>query len=262
MQQFQTIEKMLPTEYGKIFVKIWQPTATEQIKEIPILLLHDSLGCVQLWRDFPEQLCTATQRVIIAYDRLGFGQSDAITTRLSVDFIQQEADLVTELLDQLEIPKVIALGHSVGGGMAVSFAAQFPSRCVAVMTEAAQSCVEQKTVDGITLAKQMFQDAEHMQRLKKYHGEKAQWVLNAWTETWLSPEFRDWNLDRDLQSLQTNLLIIHGDRDEYGSLEQAQRLAMYGNADVHIIENCGHVPHREQPQRIVKIIQAFVENYA
>ena len=262
MQHSKTVEKIISTRQGNLFVKIWQPQQTELSKRIPILLFHDSLGCVQLWRDFPQQLCTETHRMIIAYDRRGFGQSDASDVQLSTDFIQQEALVAAELLDQLGISQVIALGHSVGGGMAVSFAAQYPFKCVAVITEAAQAYIEQKTLDGVSDAKQMFQQPEQLQKLKKYHAEKAQWVLDAWTETWLSPAFRNWTLDNDLKALQTKLLAIHGHNDEYGSLAQPERLAKYTDAELHLIEACGHVPHREKPQLIVQIIKEFVALYA
>ena len=108
----------------------------------------------------------------------------------------------------------------------------------------------------------MFQEHEQFQRLKKYHAEKAQWVLDAWTETWLSTEFRNWTLDQDLESLSVKILILHGDHDEYGTLEQPKRLAQYTDAQLHIIQNCGHVPHRENAQQIIEIVRDFVETYA
>ncbi|OJU88469.1 MAG: alpha/beta hydrolase [Acinetobacter sp. 38-8] len=256
------LKKIILTRQGNLFVKIWQPQQTELSKQIPILLFHDSLGCVQLWHDFPEQLCTETHRMIIAYDRHGFGQSDASDVQLSTDFIQQEALVAAKLLDQLGISQVIALGHSVGGGMAVSFASQYPFKCVAVITEATQAYIEQKTLDAISDAKQIFQQPAKLQKLKKYHAEKAQWVLDAWTETWLSPAFRNWTLDNDLKALQTKFLVIHGHNDEYGSLAQPERLAKYADAELHLIEACGHVPHREKPQLIVQIIKEFVAIYA
>lgn len=179
MQHCETVEKIISTQQGNLFVKIWQPQQTKLSKQIPILLFHDSLGCVKLWRDFPEQLCTETHRMIIAYDRHGFGQSDASDVQLSTDFIQQEVLVAAELLDQLGISQVIALGHSVGGGMAVSFASQYPSKCVAVITEAAQAYIEQKTLDAISDAKQMFQQPEKLQKLKNIMQKKHNgfWML-------------------------------------------------------------------------------------
>lgn len=262
MTAFQSTEQIIATSQGNIFVKTWQPTSSDQPKQIPILLFHDSLGCVQLWRDFPEQLCMATQRTVIAYDRLGFGKSDALTTPLSMDFIAQEAQLFAELLQLLAIPQVINFGHSVGGGMALSCAAQYPTLCSVVITEAAQSFVEEKTLASIRAAKQGFQQPEQLQRLAKYHGDKAQWVLDAWTETWLAPAFRSWNLDAELAVLQGNLLVIHGEHDEYATLEQPKRLAQYANAELQIIAGCGHVPHKEQPQHIIDLVQQFVAAFA
>lgn len=259
MSLLQITEQILTIKHAHVFLKMWRPQDT--CNEIPILLLHDSLGSVQLWRDFPEQLAIATHRTVIAYDRLGFGKSDPFLSKLSSHFIQQKAQIITELLDQLEIPQVITLGHSVGGGMAVSFATQHPPRCIAVITLAAQAYVEQETLDGITAAKQMFQQSGQLQRLEKYHAEKAQWVLDAWTETWLSAEFRDWSLKPDLQALSAKMLIVHGEHDEYGSLEQPKRLAEYTNAETHIIPQCGHFPHREHPELVIEIIQKFATQF-
>lgn len=256
MSLLHITEQILAIKHAHVFLKIWQPQYTDN--KIPILLLHDSLGSVQLWRDFPERLAVATHRTVIAYDRLGFGKSDPIPSKLSHHFIQQEAHVVTELLNQLEIPQVIALGHSVGGGMAVSFAAQKPSRCTAVITLAAQAYVEQETLDGIASVKQMFQQPEQMHRLEKYHAEKAQWVLDAWTETWLSAEFRDWSLQSDLQAVSAKMLIIHGEHDEYGSVEQPKRLAKYTHAETNILPQCGHFPHREHPELVIETIQKFI----
>jgi len=154
MSLLHSTEQILAINDAHVFLKVWQPQHTDN--EIPILLLHDSLGSVQLWRDFPERLAIATQRTVIAYDRLGFGKSDPLVSKLANHFIQLEAQVIIELLNQLEIPQVIVLGHSVGGGMAVSFAAQYPSRCTAVITLAAQAYVEQETLDGITAAKKSF----------------------------------------------------------------------------------------------------------
>jgi hypothetical protein len=197
MQHCETVEKIISTRQGNLFVKIWQPQQTELSKQIPILLFHDSLGCVQLWRDFPEQLCIETNRMIIAYDRHGFGQSDASDTQLSTDFIQQEALVAAELLDQLEISQVIALGHSVGGGMAVSFASQYPFKCVAVITEAAQAYIEQKTLDAFLLQNRCSNSLNNCKNSKNImqkkhngfwmlglkHGFHLHFAIGLWTMT-------------------------------------------------------------------------------
>ena len=128
----------LPDVSGRLSVKDWTPDASASLP--PILLFHDSLGCVDLWRSFPAHLAAATARRVVAYDRLGFGRSDPHPGTLTLGFVAAEArDIVPLLLDHLGIGDFIACGHSVGGGMAVETAARFPSRCRALVTIAAQA---------------------------------------------------------------------------------------------------------------------------
>jgi pimeloyl-ACP methyl ester carboxylesterase len=171
---------------GRIFARIWgqDGAAPDPIDDTPIILLHDSLGCVELWRGFPALLSATTGRTVIAYDRLGFGKSDPRTDRLSLDFIADEArTYFLELCRQLGIDRFIAMGHSVGGGMAVNCAATFSDQCDALITESAQAFVEDKTLHGISEARELFKQDSQTERLRRYHGDNAEWVLHAWTET-------------------------------------------------------------------------------
>lgn len=135
------------TRHGRIFVRRWTPSSTQSDKMAPIVLFHDSLDCVMLWRDFPERLAAATGHDVIAYDRLGFGQSDPHPGRLDNRFVHDEANgTFHELREQLGIGDFIAFGHSVGGGMAIACAAAYPSACRALITESAQTFVEDRTL--------------------------------------------------------------------------------------------------------------------
>jgi pimeloyl-ACP methyl ester carboxylesterase len=160
----------------------------------------------------------------------------------------------------LALPQVVLLGHSVGGGMAVAAAASLGQRCVAVITESAQAMVEAQTLAGIRDAQVAFEDAAQRARLQKYHGEKADWVLHAWIDTWLSPAFAEWNLDAELERVTCPLLCLHGDNDEFGSMAHPARLERMsaGPAKVVMLEQCGHVPHREQEQRVLEAVSAFL----
>ena len=185
--------------------------------------MHDSLGCVALWRDFPAQLAQATARVVYAYDRLGFGLSDASTQPLAHSFVITEAEQTFKaVLDYFSIQNFIILGHSMGGGMSVVIAAAYPERCQGLISISAQYAVEALTLAGISEAKVGFQQAGQMERLEKYHPEMAQWVLDGWTETWLSPIFQDWNLASVIKDVLCPTMVIHGELDEYGSTAQPQ----------------------------------------
>ena len=244
---------------GRLFVRTWSPPQPASCA--PIVLLHDSLGSVALWRSFPEALCLATGRPVVAYDRLGFGQSDAHPGALDLDFVASEAtDDFAAVSAALGLSRYIVFGHSVGGGMAVHCAAQLPDACVGLITESAQAFVEAKTVAGIEAAKVLFQDENQVRRLEKYHGDKAQWVLEAWIESWLHPDFADWSLRPVLPAVRCPALVIHGSDDEYGSPSQPRLIAELsgGPAQLEIMAETRHVPHREREAAVVALVRDFV----
>jgi len=251
-------ECLIRIEEGRLFAKIWTPDGSGTGGLAPILLFHDSLGCIDLWRSFPKRLAQATGRRVIAYDRLGFGRSDPYPGRLRIDFIPREAQhVVPHLCTQLSVQDFVACGHSVGGGMAVETAAHVQTRCRALVTIAAQAFVEDRTLEGIRAAQRDFQDPANLARLAKYHGAKAQWAVDAWIKTWLSPEFADWSLDPTLAAIRCPVLAVHGELDEYGSVEHPKRIAA-GRGTVHILPKTGHVPHREQEKVLIDTIHRFL----
>lgn len=253
-------DSFVATPRGRLFVRIWSrgPTHGERA---PIVLLHDSLGCVELWRDFPEALSAATGRTVVAYDRLGFGRSDPYPGALPFDFVTEEARTgLVPLADALGIARAVLFGHSVGGGMAVAAGAAVPERVAAIVTESAQAFVEERTLAGIRAARASFRAPEQAARLARYHGGKARWVLDAWTETWLAPEFSGFTLDDELGRLRCPVLAIHGDGDEFGSVAFPRRIASLpptpGRAVV--VDGCGHVPHREKPELVLRTVAEFL----
>lgn len=261
MREAPAAERWINTPRGCLFARIWRDSQPGDEARPPIVLFHDSLGCVDVWRDFPAHLCQATGRAVIAYDRLGFGRSDRRSDRLGLDFVREEShDGLVRLLEQLEVGDFVALGHSVGGGMAVVAASLFPDLCRALVTVSAQAFVEDRTLAGIREAKKGFMQAGQVARLEKYHGDKAEWVLQAWTETWLSPAFADWNLDDDLAKVKCPVLVIHGENDEYGSRRHPERIGarVAGSAAIAILPECGHVPYREKEDDVIAMIRAFL----
>ncbi|MFT3720595.1 alpha/beta fold hydrolase [Pseudorhodoferax sp.] len=249
----------IATPAGRLFARSWQPAAAGAAA--PLLLQHDSLGCVELWRDFPAALAGATGRRVLAYDRLGFGRSDPRAGALPPDFVAREArEQVPLVLQALAVDRFVALGHSVGGGMSVETAAAHPARCTALVTISAQAFAEDRTLAGVRAAREVFRQPDQLDRLARYHGAKARWVLDAWTETWLSPAFAGWTLDAALARLGCPVLAIHGDRDEYGSTAHPQRIAARAAGPVQqlVVEGGGHLPHREQPERVLAAVARFL----
>jgi pimeloyl-ACP methyl ester carboxylesterase len=200
-------------------------------------------------------------RPVIAIDRLGFGRSSARLDQPSARFVTEEAEVFfPRLKKHLGLRDFAVLGHSVGGAMAVIIASKYPHECRAVITEAAQAFVEQKTLESIAVGKLRFALPQELAKLARYHGNKAGWVVRAWTDTWLSPEFADWNLRSELPKVKCPLLAIHGDRDEYGSVAFPDILSSMtsGYAEKMIVGDCGHVPHREQETLVLDKIERFL----
>lgn len=248
---------------GEVFVRRWNAGSTSRS---PIFLLHDSLGSVEQWREFPAALAEATHRDVIAYDRLGFGKSTARIERPSVRFISEEAEIYFPAIrSSLGIEKFVLFGHSVGGGMSVAIASTEEHRemCEAVISESAQAFLESHTLDGIRAAKERFQDPRVFQRLVKWHGDKAAWVLAAWTEVWQLPEFASWSLDQYLETVTCPVLAIHGDKDEFGSAEFPRRIVTKakGPTQLAVLENCGHVPHRERKAEVLALVTTFLDSF-
>lgn len=247
----------VPTPRGRLAVRDW-PMAGGAA---PILLLHDSLGAIDLWRDFPARLAAATGRRVIAYDRLGFGRSDPSHEPLHDDFVATEAVTgVVPVLEALGIERVVLFGHSVGGGMAVHAAERLGERCAALVTESAQAFVEDRTREGILAAKRDFEDPAKFEKLVRLHGAKARWVLDAWTETWLAPSFADWSLDGVLPRVACPVLAIHGEDDEFGSAAFPRRIVakVAGPARLALLPGIGHVPHREDPDEVLRRVAEFL----
>lgn len=251
------LDNFISIQGGKVFVRQWQKNS----EFIPILLVHDSLGCVDTWRDFPEKLSQSLNRTVIAYDRLGFGRSSERRALPSVQFIEEESSVIKKLMLELGFNEYILFGYSVGGAMSL-IAAKENSQCRAVISESAQAFIEERTKAGIIQAKNYYQDPLKFEKLKKFHGEKTLWVFKAWIETWLSEEFATWSLLTHLSQVLCPVLVIHGDRDEYGSLAFPDQIATTtaGPSTKVILSNCGHIPHREHESVILAEVKKFLNH--
>lgn len=217
------------------------------------------------WRDFPAALAARLGRTVIAYDRLGFGQSSVRSDPAAASFIDDEAQIhLPALIQTLGLTRYVLFGHSVGGGMALVSASLPGSGCLAVISESAQAFVEARTLAGIRSARQSFGEAAHFERLAKWHGERARWVLDAWTETWLAPAFRHWSLEPCLVGVHCPVLAIHGEGDEFGSDEFPRRIVqgVSGAAQMALLPGCGHVPHREREGEILSLVDRFLKDQA
>ena len=226
-----------------------------------LVFLHEGLGCVEMWKDFPQQVCAATGLSGIAYDRQGYGQSTPFTHPRRPNYLHIEAyDYLPALLFALEVDQVILIGHSDGGTIALLFAGAYPQKTCCLVTMAAHVFVETETVQGIAQAKEDYQSSTWPQKLAKYHADKTDAVFYAWTDTWLSSEFTTWNIEKELLDIQSPILVMQGVEDIYGTCKQVESIVhnSQGPAQPLWVPDCGHVPHLEARETTIAAVTEFI----
>jgi pimeloyl-ACP methyl ester carboxylesterase len=226
-----------------------------------IIFLHDSLGCITLWRDFPEKLGAATGCNVLVYDRQGYGQSAPLTTTArNNDYMELEAAILQQLMAQLQLTDVILFGHSDGASIALMAAGKYPAGIKGVIAEGAHIFVEDLTLQGIRDAATAYTQTNLKERLQKYHGANTEAMFEAWAGTWLKAPFRSWNIEHFLPGIQCPVLVIQGENDEYGTLAQVDGILnqVTGVAQSLIIPGIGHTPHKEAADMVLDHAAAFI----
>ena len=194
-------------------------------QRIPIVFLHDPLGAITTWRDFPDRLGGATGREVIIYDRQGYGRSSPFTgPPRDRDYMHREADALMALLDRLGIAQAVLFGHSDGGTIALLAAARHPRRVAEVITEGAHVFVEDITLAGIRAAEQEYANGGLRERLARHHGDRTDAVVRAWTVTWQAPFFRDWDITADIATVRCPVLVLQGVDDAFGTEAQVDAI--------------------------------------
>ncbi|MFN0171978.1 MAG: alpha/beta fold hydrolase [Bryobacteraceae bacterium] len=229
----------------------------------PVLVfLHEGLGCSELWRRFPDEVCAAVNLPGLVYDRWGYGRSEARPVPWPPSYLDDEAaGHLPELLAAVGVHDVYMIGHSDGGTIALRFAAAPPRevRVRGVVTEAAHVVVEEFGLSGIRETVDRYRTADLPERLSRYHGDKAEAVFRGWSETWLSPAFRDFQILDHLPHITCPVLAIQGRDDEYGTHAQVDHIAQkVPLASTLWIAGCGHAPHREAQQLTLAAICGFI----
>jgi pimeloyl-ACP methyl ester carboxylesterase len=212
-----------------------------------IVMLHEGLGSLALWKDFPARLASRTGCAVLAYSRYGHGSSDELMEKRPVEFMHHEGEVVLpELLDKLDIAQPILLGHSDGGSIALIFAGKYSDRPRALILEAPHVFVEDLSVASITQAKVNYQTTDFPQKLGRYH-EHVDATFWGWNDIWLDPKFRSWNIEQYLSAIRCPILCIQGEEDEYGTIAQVKAIKAHAPAtEILMLPNCKHSPHRDQ----------------
>ena len=223
-----------------------------------IVLLHEGLGSLAMWKAFPQQLAQATGHCVFAYSRQGYGGSGG-SSRHEHDYMHVEARIVLPaLLAAAGIERPVLFGHSDGASIALLYAAAYPDDVAGLILEAPHVFVEPMTVEAITATGPVFETTDMAAKLGRYH-RNVDTVFWGWRDIWLDPTFRDWNIEAGLEAIACPILMIQGLDDEYGSAAQLDAIvARVPAAEVLMLEACGHSPHRDRVERVIEASVAFV----
>lgn len=218
-----------------------------------IVMLHGGLGSVAMWKDFPLELAAITGAPVVAYSRFGYGNSDAAPGPYSaLEMHRSEAlDVLPEVLRRLDISRPILFGHSDGASIALIYGGTTPKAVSGLVVLAPHVFVEDMCLTSISRAREAYRGTDMRQRLGRYHDDpdRAFWL---WNNVWVDPAFRSWNIEHVLPAIDCPILAIQGWQDEYGTMEQLERLvrAIPQTEQLRLSE-CGHSPHRDQPTAVL-----------
>ncbi|SJZ93488.1 Pimeloyl-ACP methyl ester carboxylesterase [Enhydrobacter aerosaccus] len=242
-------------------VRRLEPQRSDGLERTTLIFLHEGLGCIEMWRDFPQKLCDATQCTGLIYDRTAYGQSSPWPSDPGVRYMEIEADLILpKLLAATGIEDCVLVGHSDGGTIALNYAAADPEPLRAVTTLAAHAINEPICVDRIRDAQAAFTVGDLRQRLLKYHGDNVDRAFHLWADAWSAPGFQPMDADGRLPGIQVPVQAIQGEDDEYGTELQLGIIAgkVGGYCETRLVPDCGHSPHLQQPAYVLSEIARFI----
>ncbi|MFZ9237658.1 MAG: alpha/beta fold hydrolase, partial [Burkholderiaceae bacterium] len=233
--------------------------------EQPVMVfLHEGLGSVSLWKDFPDQLCAHIGMRGLVYSRPGYGKSTPRRTdeQWDPDFMHLQAyEVLPTLLRELNVQRPWLFGHSDGGSIALLYAAQFPTALSGAIVVAPHLFVEDISVESIERARHAYRHQGLRERLARHHDDVDS-AFFGWNDAWLSPAFRAWNIESIVPNILSPLLAVQGEQDEYGSLRQIHRIQQLQPAsEIIALAACGHSPHRDQPQALMTAVGDFIRRH-
>lgn len=249
----------LLTVHGRQLEYVRLPSAHPRPDAPPIVFLHEGLGSLAMWRDFPQRIADATGCEAIVYSRYGYGRSTPLEKPRAVRYMHDEALLaLPELLDKLAVERSILFGHSDGGSIALIHAGGAGRPLTGVIAMAPHVMVEDITVKGIAEAEVAWQTTELRQRLGRYH-QDVESTFRGWNDIWLHPDFRPWNIESYLPAITCPILAIQGEDDEYATMAQIERIAEQAS-DVELVKlaDCRHSPHKDQPEAVIAAVADFI----
>jgi pimeloyl-ACP methyl ester carboxylesterase len=228
-----------------------------------LVFLHEGLGSITMWRDFPAQLCQATGLPGFVYAREGYGASTPLASPRAVDYLHREAgEVLPQILAATGIVRPILVGHSDGASIALLHAGLFPGVAGALVVLAPHLFVEPLTVEAIDDVNRRFHQPgdNRLRAALSRHHQSLDSAFGGWAGIWLNPDFLAFNIEAEVARIRCPVLAIQGAADPYGSARQVERIAqLCRNTAVHLLPDCQHNPHLEQGARTLELCKAFIE---
>ncbi|MGB7624212.1 MAG: alpha/beta hydrolase [Terriglobia bacterium] len=260
-----------------------------------IVFLHEGLGCVGMWRDFPDLIARESGCGALVYSRRGYGASDPVRRPRTARFMHDEAlRILPAVIEHFDLHDFILFGHSDGASIAIIYAGSHPRSVRGLVLEAPHVFVEPVCIESIariagrhaappqkahagrgsrqtsshrnaqslTPEQKGYEPGDVRKRLARYHGTNTDSMFRTWTEVWLRPDFRQWNIEEYLTGIEAPLLVIQGEEDEYGTLQQVDAVVtlVRGPAKSLVLAGCGHSPHRDQPKQVMSATVQFIRH--
>ena len=227
-----------------------------------VVFLHEGLGSIAMWRNFPARFCDESGVRGLVYSRFGYGKSTPRPAgeRFSPDYLHREAmEVLPKFLDILGVTRPFLFGHSDGGSIALLAAAGMPGRFPGIVVMAPHYFVEEISLENIRVARTAYEEHGLRERLALYHDDVDS-AFYGWNDIWLDPAFSDWNIEAELEKIGCPVLAIQGEDDEYASLEQIYGIKRrVGHAELLVLSDCRHSPHRDRPEAVISETAAFLE---
>jgi len=227
-----------------------------------LVFLHEGLGSIAQWKDFPALLSEKVNCPALIFDRYGHGKSAKLKVPREMTFMHEQALLfLPELFTKLNLlqQRKILIGHSDGGSISIIHAGSFSENISGIITLAAHIFLEDISVQGIQEAVKAFEDGRLRDLLFKYHGENTDSMFYGWAHTWLKPEFKQWTIESFLPKIKAPFLAIQGNKDQYGSFAQLEGIKkQVANAQIELIADCGHIPHLQQKEKTLEVMSEFI----
>jgi len=245
---------------GKRYESVWHGSPPDET--MTLVFLHEGLGCVEMWKEFPAKLAKATGCGALVFSRLGYGRSDPCDLPRPIEFMHHDGlETLPKVLEAARIEECILIGHSDGGSIGLIYAGGTPAKPLkGLITLAAHVFCEDLSVQSIQAARERYLHSDLKPKLAKYHGNNVNCAFWGWNDVWLHPDFVHWNIEEFLSSLQVPLLAIQGKEDPYGTPAQVEAIVSQAGGPTNslMLSDCGHAPHVDRQSATLEAMTHFV----